>query len=63
MDETNKDLPYQVVLVYLSSKCPLPEVVEDLSHFMEADMTAIIIGEFNLDKNETNVLSKRSWQT
>ena len=27
IDETYKDFPYQVVLVYLSSKCPLPEVV------------------------------------
>ena len=57
IDETNKELPYQAVLVYLSSKCPLSEVVEDLSCLMEPDMTTIITGDFNFDKKETNVLS------
>ena len=57
IDETNKDLPYQIVLVYLSSKCPLEEVVEGLSHLIEPDMTSIITGDFNFDKKEANVLS------
>ena len=57
IDETNKNFPYQVILVYLSSKCPLPEVVEDLSQLLVLDMTTIITGDFNFDRKETNVLS------
>ena len=57
IDETNKDFPYQLILVYLSSKCPLSEVVEDLSRLLVPEMKTIITGDFNFDKKETNALS------
>ena len=57
VDVTNKDFPYQMILTYLSSKCPLSEVVDDLTHLLVPQMTTIITGDFNFDKTETNALS------
>ena len=57
MDETIPDLPYQLVLVYLSSGCPLSQVVDDLAHLLVPEMTTIITGDFNFDEKETNTLT------
>ena len=57
VDETNPKLPYQMVLVYASSGCPLQELVEDLKIELIADFTTIIVGDFNFDKSENNALT------
>ena len=58
MDETNSNHPYQLVLVYASSGCPFLELVMDLKKLLHPEMTTIITGDFNFDKNETNALTK-----
>ena len=57
VDETTKDFPYQLILVYLSSGCPLSQVVDDLDCLLVPNMTTIITGDFNFDKKETNILT------
>ena len=57
VDRTNETSPYQLILVYLSSKCPLTDVVEDLSQILIPQMTTIITGDFNFGKKEINALS------
>ena len=57
IDKTNKDHHFQLVIAYISSKSPLAEVVDDLSKILEHQMTTIITGDFNFDRNETNALS------
>ena len=57
VDETNPRLPYQMVLVYASSGCPLQKLAEDLKIELIADLTTIIVGDFNFDKSETNALT------
>ena len=57
IDETTPDFPYQLILMYLSSGCPLSEVVDDLSRLLVPEMKTIITGDFNFDKDEENSLS------
>ena len=57
VDETNPVLPYQMVLVYASSGCPLAELVRDLERMLFTNMTTIITGDFNFDVKEKNALT------
>ena len=53
----NQFHPYQLVVVYASSGCPFKELAKDIEKLLHPDMTTIIVGDFNFDKNETNALS------
>ena len=57
IDETTQGFPYQLILVYLSSGCPLTEVVDNLSCLLVPEMTTVITGDFNFHKDEENRLS------
>ena len=57
VDETDPNYTYQVILVYASSGCNLSEVVHHLSHLLFPQMKKIVIGDFNYDKKETNILT------
>ena len=57
VDETNPVIPYQMVLVYASSGCPLSELVRDLERMLFTNMTTIITGDFNFDVKEKNALT------
>ena len=57
VDETNDNHHFQLVVVYISSKCQLGELVKDLSQLLESQMSTIITGDFNFDRNEKNALS------
>ena len=48
----------QFVLVYISSHCPLADVVLELQQILKSDKKVIITGDFNFDKNEKNALAK-----
>ena len=73
VDETDPNFPYQMVLMYLSTGCSFPQVVQDLSQLLVPNFMTIIIGDFNFDKKDkndlTSFLSKRkfsqhvSWPT
>ena len=58
MDETNPMLPYQMVLVYASSGCHFSELVTDLERMLYSNMTIIITGDFNFNKNKENALTR-----
>ena len=58
LDETVKGYPYQLVLVYASSGCPLPELVTDLARLLKQKWTTIITGDFNFDRKEENALTR-----
>ena len=58
VDETVPESSYQVILVYLSKGCDLFKVAHHISHLLFPEMTTIITGDFNFDKNETNILSR-----
>ena len=49
--------PYQLVLVYASHNCQFTELVEDLKELLDPNITTIITGDFNFDK-EVNALTK-----
>ena len=57
LDETVKGYPYQLVLVYASHNCQFTEVVEDLKELLDPNITTIIAGDFNFDK-EVNALTR-----
>ena len=57
IDETIPDFQYQLILVYLSSNCPMSQVVDDLSHLLNPKMRTIITGDFNFDKKEVNAMT------
>ena len=48
----------QIVLTYLSSQCPIAEVVTELQLILKPDKKIIIMGDFNFDKSEKNPLTK-----
>ena len=48
----------QLVLAYVSSHCPLTEVVVELQKIMHPEKKTIITGDFNFDQTEKNVLTK-----
>ena len=48
----------QLILAYISSHCPLKEVVTELQKIIHPQKKIIITGDFNFDKTETNVLTK-----
>ena len=58
VDETNPMLPYQLVLVYASSGCHFSEMVTDLERMLFSNMTIIITGDLNFDKNKENALTR-----
>ena len=53
----NQFHPYQLVIIYASSGCPFKELAKDLEKLLQPQMTTLIVGDFNFDKNETNALS------
>ena len=53
----NQFHPYQLVIIYASSGCPFKELAKDLEKLLQPEMTTLIVGDFNSDKNETNALS------
>lgn len=53
----NQFHPYQLVIIYASSGCPFKELAKDLEKLLQPEMTTLIVGDFNFDKNETNALS------
>ena len=56
-DETAQSHPYQLILVYASSGCPFSELVEELNQLLVPNLTTIVTGDFNFDK-ETNALTR-----
>ena len=48
----------QLVLAYISSHCPLSEVVMELQKIINPEKKIIITGDFNFDKTEKNALTK-----
>ena len=58
VDKTAKTQIYQLVIIYASSGCPLKELVVDLKELLHPEMTTIIVGDFNFDKNDVNVLTR-----
>ena len=57
MDTTIQNHHYQLVLVYASKNCPFSELVLELQELLKPNLTTIITGDFNFDK-ETNALTK-----
>ena len=57
VDETNPVIPYQMVLVYASSGCPLSKLARDLERMLFTNMITIITGDFNFDVKERNALT------
>ena len=53
----NQFHPYQLVIIYASSGCPFKELAKDLEKLLQPEMTTLIVGDFNSDKNETNAVS------
>ena len=53
----NQFHPYQLVIIYASSGCPFKELAKDLEKLLQPEMTTLIVGDFNFDKNENNPLS------
>ena len=58
VDETVPKFTYQLVLVYLSTGCPLSQVVDDLSHMLIPNIRTVITGDFNFNKTEQNSLTE-----
>ena len=58
LDETVEGSPYQLVLVYASSGCPMAELVTDLAKILKQKWTTIITGDFNFDRKEENPLTR-----
>ena len=54
-DQTN---PYQLVLIYASSGCPFQELAKDIEKLLNPEMTTLILGDFNFDRNEKNALTR-----
>ena len=48
----------QFILCYLSSRCQLTEVAQQLEMIIKPDMMTIISGDFNFEKDDTNPLTK-----
>ena len=57
VDSTVQNHPYQLILVYASSGCSFQELAQDVEKLLEPKMKTIITGDFNFDKNESNVIS------
>lgn len=53
----NQFHPYQLVIIYALSGCPFKEQAKDLDKLLHQEMTTIVVGDFNFDRNETNDLS------
>ena len=48
----------QLILVYISSKCPLADVVSEMQEILRPDKKVIVTGDFNFDKSVENDLTK-----
>ena len=57
IDETIPEFQYQLILVHLSSNCPMTQVVNDLSQLLIPKMRTIISGDCNFDKKEVNAMT------
>ena len=57
MDKTIQNHHYQLVLIYASKNCPFSELVLERQELLKPNLTTIITGDFNFDK-ETNALTK-----
>ena len=49
---------FQLILLYLSSNCPMAEFVKELQNIFQPGLIPIVAGDVNFDKNEKNSLSK-----
>ena len=54
----NSSIPYQLVLVYASSNCPLQELTQDLMRILQPDMTTVVTGDFNFGSKDANPLTR-----
>ena len=57
IDETIPEFKYHLILVYLSSNCPMTQVVDDLSQLLIPEMRTIITGDCNFDRKEVNAMT------
>ena len=48
----------QLTLLYITSDCSLDGVVDTLQHTMISNMSQIVIGDFNFNASEANILTK-----
>ena len=57
VDTTLDSLPYQLVVLYASSKFSHQELVADLTKLLLSDMTIIVTGDFNFHEKDTNAVT------
>ena len=57
IDQTVSNHPFQVILVYSSSNCPLKDLLYDIKPLVHQDINTIITGDFNFDKKDSNVIT------
>ena len=58
VDETVQSYQYQIVLVYASNGCPLPDLVLDIEKIIKPNLPTMVIGDFNFDTKKTNAFTQ-----